>query len=69
MNCLLQCVILIAGIGHYDVCLGKVEVLYSSPDYHYVKLIQGPLVNGNQVILDIKIWQQVLKKDCKKDQK
>lgn len=66
MRCLLECLIWIGGVGYFDKCMGRVDVLYSSAKYNYVRLIQGPVQNGPDTVkFEIKISQQVEKKDCK----
>lgn len=64
MSCFIACMIWIGKTGYKDTCSAKVEVRYSSYDYYYITVLQGPTYDGSKVKMDIQIHQRVKKDDC-----
>lgn len=65
MTCLVACLIWIGGLGYEDLCPARVNVVYSTKEYFYVNVEQGPTIVGNSIKMEIKINQRIDRKQCK----
>lgn len=65
VNCLLTCMIWFGGYGHLDTCRGKVDIIFETQNYYYVRLIQSDPYPSDMKI-EININQRVNKYSCEK---